>query len=229
MEDNTGILMTSNKKSAWRIHTTGGHRRTSSRGRMHNIDTSSCPQVPEADTLVLWPGNKHGPAPGVQRQDVAGVARHGLERRHGVTVRHVHLAVPGSGGQQQRRTSASVLDKTTISNSSVMHRQVVLAALQRGAARVEVHQLDRLVVAAGGYQVTLGAPGKAVDGALVVLGPLEEDSRLVGLMVIGHLRHAWVLANTQRFWVWSNSVKFSSWMKLGTPHCLNILQSCHLQ
>ena len=80
-----------------------------------------------------------------------------------------------------------------------MHRQVVLTALQGGAARVEVHQLDCLIVAPGSNQVPLGTPRQTVDGTLVMFGPLEEDGRLVRLVVVRHLRHARVLTNTQSF------------------------------
>jgi hypothetical protein len=49
--------------------------------------------------------------------------------------------------------------------------------------RVEPHELDRLVVRPRGDQVTDGAPGEAVDAALVVFGSFEQDRRLVCNMV----------------------------------------------
>ena len=54
-----------------------------------------------------------------------------------------------------------------------MHTQVVLIPLQGGRAGVEVHQLDSFIVAAGRDEVSSRTPGKAVDGAFVVLGSLE--------------------------------------------------------
>ena len=62
----------------------------------------------------------------------------------------------------------------------------VTPALTLDVARVgvEPHQLDRLVVAAGGDEVSHGTPGQAVDGALVVLGALEQHRGLVGDVVI---------------------------------------------
>jgi len=41
--------------------------------------------------------------------------------------------------------------------------------------RVELEQLDGLVVGAGGDQVARRVPGRAVDGAVVVLALLVED------------------------------------------------------
>ena len=38
---------------------------------------------------------------------------------------------------------------------------------------VKVHQLDSLIIAAGGDEVSSRTPGQAVDRALVVLRPLE--------------------------------------------------------
>ena len=67
-----------------------------------------------------------------------------------------------------------------------MHRQVVLAALKPRGARVEVHQLDSLVVAPRGDEVTLGAPGQAVDGALVVLDQAFPYGLFLKVVTIDH-------------------------------------------
>lgn len=48
-------------------------------------------------------------------------------------------------------------------------------ALKVARMAIEPHQLDSLVVGAGGKQVAGGAPSEAVDAALVVFGALKED------------------------------------------------------
>lgn len=61
----------------------------------------------------------------------------------------------------------------------------------RGVAAVcvERQHLDKLVVGAGGQQLTAVAPGHAVDGALVVFVPPEANRRLLdGTAAGGHRR-----------------------------------------
>ena len=203
-----------------------GHGRARAGG--HDVDTAAGPEVPEPDGLVLGAGDEHGAAPGVEGEDVARVARHGLEGGDRAAVRHVHLAVPRPGRQQQRRPARALLHEAAVPHRAVVHRQVVLAALQRGRARVEAHQLHRLVVAAGGDEVAARAPGEAVDGALVVLGPLEEHGGLVGLVVPPHLGHAGVLADPQRLGVGAHGVELPTGVELRAPHRLHVLQRRHL-
>ena len=55
---------------------------------------------------------------------------------------------------------------------------------QRAGVGVEAHQLDGFVVAAGSDEVSHGTPGHAVDGALVVPGPLQHHRRLVRHVIV---------------------------------------------
>jgi len=52
--------------------------------------------------------------------------------------------------------------------------------------RVEHEQLDGLVVGAGGDQVARRVPGRAVDGAVVVLALLVEDGGGLGRVAGPH-------------------------------------------
>ena len=96
MEHDAGVLVASDQESARGVHSTRGHGRAPAPRHLgHNIDTAPGPQVPEPHGLVLGTRDEHGPAPGVQREDVARVPRHGLEGGDSVTVSDIHLAVPG--------------------------------------------------------------------------------------------------------------------------------------
>ena len=176
MQDHAGIFVSSHQQSAWGVDTTRGHRWSSgglvSEG--HNVDAAPGPQIPEPHCLVLGARHEHGAPPGVEREDVASVASHGLEGSHSVAVGDVNLAVPGPGWQEEGpSTSPTFLHKAAISHRPIVHTQVVLIPLQGGRAGIEVHQLDSFIIAASGNEVSSRTPGKAVDGAFVVLGSLE--------------------------------------------------------
>ena len=176
MQDHAGIFVSSHQQSAWGVNTAGGHRWSSgglvSEG--HNVDEAPGPQIPEPHCLVLRARHEHGAAPGVEGEDVARVACHGLERSHSVAVGDVNLTVPRPGWQEERAPSTTTfLHEAAITDRPIVHTQVVLIPLQGGRAGVEVHQLDSFIVAAGRDEVSSRTPGKAVDGAFVVLGSLE--------------------------------------------------------
>ena len=139
VEDNTGVLVSRHQQPSWGIDTAGGHRgaRGGLVGEGDHVDTAPCPQVPEPDSLVLGAGHEHGAAPGVQGEDVARVARHGLEGSDRVAVRDVDLAVPGPGRQEERAAPApSLLHEAAVPHRPVVHAQVVLAPLQWGRAGI---------------------------------------------------------------------------------------------
>lgn len=102
-----------------------------------------------------------------------------LERRRRFTVGNVDLAVAGAATDQQAGLVGGVLEEAQIADRSVVHRQFDFLALELLLVLVEAHQLDRFVVGTGRDQVTHRGPRHAIDGALVVFRPLEEDRRLV--------------------------------------------------
>ena len=79
-------------------------------------------------------------------------------------------------------------EPTTLPLPLLQHPSPRPRTLDVARVGVEAHQLDGLVVAAGGDQVADRAPGQAVDGALVVLGALKQHRRLVGDVVISATR-----------------------------------------
>lgn len=65
-------------------------------------------------------------------------------------------------------------------------KQVQLLARTVHITRVciEFHELDCLVIRAGGNEISHGAPGQAINGAFVVFGALEQYRWLVGGVIL---------------------------------------------
>lgn len=64
----------------------------------------------------------------------------------------------------------------------------MVLAYDSAALGIEPGQFDALVVGAGGDQVAGGIPSQAIDGALVVLGALEQHGGLIRLVVMSEIR-----------------------------------------
>jgi len=73
-----------------------------------------------------------------------------LVRLSGLAIGHVYLTVTGTAADEQTAPVARVLDETNVPDRAIVHGQLNLLALQIRRVRVESHQLDRFVVAAGG-------------------------------------------------------------------------------
>jgi len=105
-----------------------------------------------------------------------------------------------------------------------VHRQLYLLAFKIGSFRVELHEFDSLVVAAGGHQIAHGSPRHAVDGALVMPCPLEQHCRLIGGVVLSEVRELGVSAYPQGLGVGADSIEGAAGVELGTSHSLDVLQ-----
>jgi len=73
---------------------------------------------------------------------------------------------------------------------------------------VERQDFDKLVVGAGGQQLTTVAPGHAVDGALVVLVPPEADHRLLDparLTAHTHAHAHTIIIDVSKYKLWLKS------------------------
>lgn len=81
-----------------------------------------------------------------------------LVRLPGLAVGYVYLAVARAATNQQTAPVGRVLDETNVPDSTVVHGQLDLLALQVRRLRVELHQLHRLVVAPSRYQRTVWRP-----------------------------------------------------------------------
>ena len=133
MEDHAGVLVTRHQQPPGGVDAARGHGgpRGGLVGEGDHVHTAPGPEVPEPDRLVLRAGDEHGPAPGVEGEDVSGVSGHGLEGSDGVAVRDVDLAVPGPGRQEERAAPApALLHEAAVPHRPVVHAQVVLAPLQ---------------------------------------------------------------------------------------------------
>lgn len=119
---------------------------------------------------------------------MSSVSAERLEGRRCRAVRHINLAITSTATDQQTRLVRAVLDEAQVPNRSIVHRQFDFASLQLLLHVIVLHQLHRLVVRTGRYEVSLRRPGHAVNGALVMLGALEQHRWLISSVVLTRKR-----------------------------------------
>ena len=84
---------------------------------------------------------------------------HGLDDGHGGTIGQMYPAVSGSARCQERRACPIVIQENTISDRTVVHRDLRLVASQATGDGIVFENFDHFVVGPGGDQVTFGTPG----------------------------------------------------------------------